>query len=453
METSEKNSAPVANNNNNSNNQTNEKIIDNNKKIQSLTPNPDNMTPSGDDNINNNQKNSNNTNNFSTPMGNEQELNKSIEEEQSFESDNNNDDLSLTPSFSFNNTKKAPLVILEDTKNTTYMSNVIRCLTNIKPIAKYYSTNLNNIKSNLNIIPLSYAFSRIIYNLYSFPEDSLKKSFSLSNFHKITTYINPFFKGNDLKNSIDFLIFLSESLHQEDITLKKENNNKEKIQKNEKDLTEYLKNLSKKENSIIFNNFAWIAQKIKKCLECNEEFITYLNFFTFDLNIDKILTKSQTKLISVYDCIKLNSAKEKKECPLCPSCKKNKKFEVESSIRVAPNYFIFLLRLDHREIIQKYLNGGYKIKIEESIDLSDLIKESNSKSNYYLNGIIFIKYILNDIEYISIFRNPFDENWYKYENNDIAKINIDCFLNPENKNNLYPVILFYNSNLEVKINN
>ena len=94
-------------------------------------------------------------------MGNEQNLNESIDDEQNLESDNNYDDLSLTPSFSFNNTKKAPLVILEDTKNTTYMSNVIRCLTNIKPIAKYYSTNLNKIKSNLNKIPFSYAFSRI----------------------------------------------------------------------------------------------------------------------------------------------------------------------------------------------------------------------------------------------------------------------------------------------------
>ena len=255
-----------------------------------------------------------------------------------------------------------------------------------------------------------------------------------------------------MKNSIDFLLFLLEILHQEDKILKEGNNNKEKIQKNEKDLTEYLKNLSKKENSIIFNTFAWIAQKIKKCLECDEEFITYLNLFTFDLNIDKILIKSETKLISIYDCIKLYSEKEQKECPLCPSCKKNKEFDVESSIRVAPNYFIFLLRLDNQEIIQKYLNGGYKIKIEEIIDLSALIKESNSKSNYYLNGIIFIKYIMNDIEYISFFRNPFDENWYKYENNDISKINIDCLLNPENKNNLYPVILFYNSNIEVKNN-
>ena len=397
MEINEKNSTPDAHNNNNLNNQTNEKKINNNKTNSNLTPNPDNITPSGDDNINNNQQNSKNTNNSSTPMGNEQNLNKSIDDEQNLESDNNNDDLSLTPSFSFNNTKKAPLVILEDTKNTTYMSNIIRCLTNIKPIAKYYSTNLNKIKSNLNKIPLSYAFSRIIYNLYSFPEDTLKKSFSLSNFHKISTSINPFFKGNDLKNAIDFLIFLLEILHKEDKKLKGENNNKEKIQKNEKDLTEYLKNLSKKENSIIFNTFAWIAQKIKKCLECNEEFITYLNLFTFDLNIDKILAKSETKLISIYDCIKLNSEKEQKECPLCPSCKKNKEFDVESSIRVAPNYFIFLLRLDNQEIIQKYLNGCYKIKIEEIIDLSALIKESNSKSNYYLNGIIFIKYIMNDI--------------------------------------------------------
>ena len=58
-------------------------------------------------------------------------------------------------SFSFNQYTKPSLVVLENVGNSTYMSCVLQCLTNIKPIAKYYLKELNSLKELVgNTIPI-----------------------------------------------------------------------------------------------------------------------------------------------------------------------------------------------------------------------------------------------------------------------------------------------------------
>lgn len=68
-------------------------------------------------------------------------------------------------------------------------------------------------------MPMSYAFSRLIFHLYPFTQDDLKKSYSLKSFHQISIYLNPIFKGTSTKNSIDFMIYALERLHNERINL------------------------------------------------------------------------------------------------------------------------------------------------------------------------------------------------------------------------------------------
>ena len=49
-------------------------------------------------------------------------------------------------SVSLSRYKKAPLVVLENVGNSTYMSCVVQCLANIRSIIKYYLTKNNDIK-------------------------------------------------------------------------------------------------------------------------------------------------------------------------------------------------------------------------------------------------------------------------------------------------------------------
>ena len=232
--------------------------------------------------------------NLDTPTGNDLEdyykelekRDKQNEELDKIDKKNKELDLELKPSsFSFREFKKPSSVVLENVGNTTYMSCVLHCLANIQSIAKYYLKEINEIKNHLNEIPLSYVFSRVIFHLYSCPQGSLQQSFSLSNFHKYTISVNRFLDGNSTKSAVDFLYFLLETLHNEDKQLHKNNNinNTSEETKSEtyKDSKEYIEYLKKTEKSIIFNDFGWANQKIKKCEQCKFESIVYQKFFTF----------------------------------------------------------------------------------------------------------------------------------------------------------------------------
>ena len=341
------------------------------------------------------------------------------------------------------------LVKLDDVKNSmTFMSSVIRCLSNIKSIIKYYLDHLNDFKSHAQDMPLSYHFSRMIYNLYPFPQNFSKTSFSLQTFYKALIHSNPIFKGNSLKNPLDFIIFLLDRLHKEDRQMLHHNNLilNEKIQKNQEDLYEFVNYLKNYEKSIIFNIFGWINQSINICEECKEETTMFTEFFTFDLNIENTLNilgfevKNIASKISIYDCIKNQTKEEKFYNKYCRNCQK-KNIRIKKSIfRVRPNYFIFLLNLNNKQIIEKLKNDGYKIKIDKALDLDVIIKDSDVNRRYELVGMVVYNNLNNMEEYIAFCFHPIDQNWYKYDINNICKIDIDELLNKED---ILPVILFY----------
>lgn len=171
------------------------------------------------------------------------------------------------------------MVAIENLGNTSYISAIIRILSNNKNLVKYYLTELNKINNYLQEIPLTYAFSRIIFHLYPFPQDSLKKSISIDNFYRTILLLNPSFRGKSTKNGIDFLNFLLDTLHSNDKFFRNQYNigeNRNEI-KNQ-NVQEFAEYLDKYEKSIIFSNFAWINQKIRKCNICGEESMSYHYF-------------------------------------------------------------------------------------------------------------------------------------------------------------------------------
>lgn len=420
--------------------------------------NYENLTPAGKTKIN--------QNNDLTPMGNTQSnINRdiiisnntqSVNENESYENKNNNSNkigdsnsIQNLP-FSFNQYTKPSLVKLDYVNNAlTYISSPLRCLANIKPIIKYYLEQLDSYRNHANDMPLSYHFDRLIFNLYPYPQNSLNTSFSLQTFYKAFLYLNPSFRGKSIKNPIEFIIYLLELLHNDD---KRMLNNKNdhldnNIQKNQTDFYAFIDYLKKYEKSIIFTLFGWINQKIAVCTECKEENNIFREFFTFDLNIENTLNKLKFEnrsrsIINIYDCIKYQSHEETLYNNYCNNCKKKNIVKLKTLIKILPNYFIFLIKLNNKEIIQKLENEGHIIKIEKIIDLDKLIKESNINSKFELVGMVVYNINNNMEEYISYCCHPIDDKWYKFDLNNINQIDINKILE---QNDLLPVILFYKS--------
>ena len=367
---------------------------------------------------------------------------------------NNNNSLNMNSSLIIRQYKNQPTVALKNVGNSTYMSAVLRILSNIRNIVNYYMSKKDIIKEKIQDIPLSYAFSRLLLHLY--PKDDLEKEYSLEIFHNISINLNPIFKGNSTKNAIDYLVFVLNYLHKEDKIFKNQSNindNKNNMQLQIKDLNSYFNYLKTYENSIIFNILGWINKKLKKCNSCSDVKTTYQYYFTFDLDIKKAVNNSimnNKNHLCIYDCILYATQKETLYNLFCEKCNDKCVFESESSIYSCPNYFVFLLRLndDNFETINKikeYFNG---IKIEENLNLNDIIKEKNiQKKNYSLIGMVTYCFDningINNIEYKAYCRSHIDNNWYKYENDEKYKISQIDKSELFDSTNLFPVILIY----------
>ena len=360
--------------------------------------------------------------------------------------------------------KKAPLVVLENVGNSSYMNSVLQCLANIRPIIKYYLSKNNDIKKKIQELPISYGFSRIIFQLYPFPEDSLKKSFSLKTFQRTIAYYNRCFKGEDCKSAKDFLVYLLENLHKEDKLFRSQKqDNSEKTQNGNKPVNksfkEYLQYLIDNEKSIISDNFCWINQKINKCQLCNTENISYQNFLSFELDLEDAIdnmppkdTKSQNREISIMKCIQ-NQLKNKVIKMYCKKCKQKCDFQIKKSISFAPEVFILLNEVkDPGNIIEKMnkeeIDFGLSNDDVYTLDFSQIIKDANSNKTYSLQAVVCSQRItsgavekIGKIKYVALCKSPIDSKWYRYEDNiisPITEVQLPIFITE-----LFPEIFFY----------
>jgi ubiquitin C-terminal hydrolase len=380
-------------------------------------------------------------------------------------SNNNNENVEQQKNLvSLSRYKKAPLVALENVGNSSYMNSVLQCLGNIRSIIKYYLSKNNDIKKKIQELPISYGFSRIIFQLYPFPEDSLSKSFSLKTFQRSIAYYNRCFKGEESKSAIDFLIYLLENLHKEDKLFRSQKqDNGEKTQNGNKlvnkSFKEYLQYLIDNEKSIISDNFCWINQKINKCQLCGTENIYYQNFFSFDLNLEDVINnmppkdiKSSSGGISVMNCIQ-NQLKNKVIKMYCKKCKQKCDFQIRKFISFAPEVFILLNGVkDPGKLLEQMRQKEIEFNLSDdnvyTLDFSQIIKDANSNKIYSLQAVVCSKRItsgdaekVGKIKYVAFCKSPIDSKWYRYEDNiisPITEVQLPIFIIE-----LFPEIFFY----------
>ena len=443
---------------------TEDKCI-NQKKIENLNPKRKKISKTGNKKENKELNNNKNNkakyfDNFETPQGDDEQdirnfykyLQKEYEENKGSNNspytiiEKEQNELIMNDPFSFSEFTKPSLVNIENVGNSSYMSANIRILANIEKIVKYYLKKLNIITDNFQDIPLSYAFSRIIFHLYPFPQDSLKKSISLNNFYRTALLLNSAFIGKTTKNAIDFLTFLLETLHNDDKKLRNQNNNGDNNNDKIKEFEDYAIYLDQNEKSIIFDNFAWINKKVTKCNNCVEEKMKFQYYFTYEANIfdslDKVIMEKK-KNINIYDCLQYQSDNKKSYNHYCYNCKNKCTFTEENTICATPKYFIFLL-FNEDKTIKKFKESNIQFLIDQELKLNDIVK--GQTINYLYEPIGKVDYYFQTKEYISSCCSPIDNNWYKYENEN-KKYNISKIqFKKDNNDNKTNDNFIYNSN-------
>ena len=391
---------------------------------------------------------------FDTPTGNEEidnyyrqlekektSLHNSIIKPENIKPDTKIDKLNS----SFKRYKKHPMVTLDNVEKSDYMNAIVQGLANIKSIIIYYLQKIDVFKEKVEDIPLSYSFSRIIFHLWPYPQDSLDKSFSLSSFYKTVTYLNPIYKS--LNNPVDFIVFLLDALHNEDKIIN-ENNKKEQMNEEiNKKLKHFLKFLMDNENSIILKTFCWINQKVKHCNECNTHSVMYQKFFTFDLNLEDVLNEveyANKNQITIHDCINFHKKQKRLFNTYCSSChKKTNIIDLDSTIIIYPEVFVFLIRMDDNNIV-KMKENNKEIVIDENIVFIDI---NNQKKRYNLLGLIVHDFEndekkIKNSKYKAYYYSPVDKHLFAYTNNTISKKDKKVLLNLK-KYNMYPTVLWY----------
>ena len=385
--------------------------------------------------------------------------------------------------FCFNDFTKAPTTYISNNKIIySYMTCVIQCLANIEPIAKHYLKEKQFYAQNMNKCPFNYAFSRIIANMYSYPEEDDRQfyqNFEIDNLRNLLIESNVTFKGEytkDAKHFISYFLYLLENEHNS--LCKNEKKQNKNDNKNNSDTNtinvfqNYYRNLLEKCNSVFFNCFNYIYGKKINCVS-KHTILKFQNFLTYELDLQKTVEGFEINNnnnpkpkynINILDCIKYTESSKKQQFNhFCEKCKKKLQIEQRSSIYITPNYFIFLIGLRDNENEMKNNNKNlidifkikqkehYSFQIEEEIDLSGLSevienKDKNIYVKYQLIGLVVYNFDEEDktrLSYVSYYKNSKNNCWYKYTENTYGKIGYSCIIKEIKSSSLFPCIFIY----------
>ena len=198
----------------------------------------------------------NKENNHNNNINNKNILNKSRETS----SENN---------YSFNKYTKPAKTRLKDLCDTSYLNSVLYCLGNIRNIVSYFLNpeNFSEIDNNINAMPLSFTFERLMYHLYEKDNDK-ENCYSPEAFWKILSKLNITYKTLKRRNPNELMNYILNVLHNE-LNQKNKPNLivNEDINDRNKVIKTGVNNFKNSDNSIISNNLNWF--EIKQC-QCNK---------------------------------------------------------------------------------------------------------------------------------------------------------------------------------------
>ena len=337
--------------------------------------------------------------------------------------------------YCFTRYKKATTTGLRDLGDTSYLNSVLYLLGNIRHFASYFlnPTNIISIYKNKDNSVLSYLISRLYYHFYPYPEKPDREIYQPT---FILNYINNLNIKKDPRDVIKNILMI---LHNElntykDFTRKLTPNYclKESVLKCE------IQNFQNSNKSIISDKLNWFEIRRTMCKKCKYKTYNFLSFNYINLDIKEFYTNLKKKPITIYDCLQYKSL-SKQQNMKCNNCGDNYNVYSASNLFLTPEMIIFTL---DRGISGQNINI-IPFSIDERIDLTNFIENRGGKTKYQLNGTVFLIAKENKFSYVSFCKSPVDQQWYRYEDENIFLTNINDVINMNNMK--IPFILVYKS--------
>lgn len=295
--------------------------------------------------------------------------------------------------------------LLKGDRNSFFFYDVLQCLANIKELKYFFFDKEKLIELIDDNTKFSKYFYKIFLDMWNTNDEDKDNNDIYENLKKD---IKSTSESKNILNNISLLIeFLLLRIHDE-IKVDKDGNKikddfptrLEEVYNNYKDMNSLFYPYN---NSIIRENFFFEIQESYKCPSCQNNDNQFFIKCFLELELKKRANKMKNNdNISIYDLLNLNQTSK------CIKCDYN--FVYKRAINTCPKILILVIKSEER--------NNFKFLIEQEINISEYIqvKKQYIQTKYKLISCI----VNNSFIYCKSMEN---NTWYKYEGNDIKKIN------------------------------
>ncbi|XP_033758471.1 ubiquitin carboxyl-terminal hydrolase 2-like isoform X2 [Pecten maximus] len=328
---------------------------------------------------------------------------------------------------------------LRNLGNTCFMSSVLQCLSNTKPLIEFclneeYLSEKNTTTSSMKG-QLMTAYASLMMSMW---KDNDASHLSPSAFKMQVQKFAPRFTGYAQQDAQEFLRYLLEGLHEDvnrvrskpkPVTIKDEDftNDSEKAE-------EYYRVYLSYGNSRIVEIFVGQLKSELRFKDCGHKSTTFDPFWDLSVPIPK-----RGSQVSIQQCINLFMKEEEldhDERPTCEQCKKRKACTKSFSIQRFPQILVLHLK--------RFSQGRYSQKVSSCVDFPSTLDMTDYASEKGTQRVVYNLYaVSNHIgsvysgHYTAYCKHPYSGEWNSFNDTRVSSTTSSSVISPE------AYVLFY----------
>ncbi|KAK6173980.1 hypothetical protein SNE40_017343 [Patella caerulea] len=312
---------------------------------------------------------------------------------------------------------------LKNLGNTCFMSCVLQCLSNTKPLLEYCVNDNYHLDINTTTSSMKGALMKAYVNLMNSMWKNSDTFVSPNSFKTQVQKFAPRFMGYSQQDSQEFLRYLLEGLHEDVNRVTKKpkavilQDDKLERKSDAEKAHEYWRAYLNMDNSRIVEIFVGQLKSELK-FSCGHSSVTFDPFWDLSLPIPKY-----TQEVSVSDCLRLFMKEEEladEERPTCSKCKERKKCTKSFSIQKFPKILVLHLKRFSQERYGRKLSTSVDFPVQE-LDLSAYAAEpGSSKVLYNLYAVSNHSGGVHSGHYTAICKHPYSSEWNSFNDTRVS---------------------------------